>query len=55
MATPIVSGAAALAFWQYRWMTNEMCRQKLLFTAADLGLPWNQQGWGMVDVRKLLS
>ena len=55
MATPIVSGAAALAFWQYPWMSNEMCRQKLLYTAADLGLPWNQQGWGMVDVMRLLS
>lgn len=55
MATPIVSGAAALAFRQCPQMSNETCRQKLLFTAADLGLPWNQQGWGMLDVRKLLS
>lgn len=55
MATPIVSGAAALAFGHDPRMSNEECRQKLLFTATDLHLPWNQQGWGMVNVRRLLS
>ncbi|MDE6640691.1 MAG: S8 family peptidase [Acetatifactor sp.] len=55
MATPIVSGAAALVFQRYPHMSNEECRQKLLFTATDLHLPWNQQGWGMVNVSRLLS
>lgn len=55
MATPIVSGAAALVFQRYPQISNEECRQKLLFTATDLHLPWNQQGWGMVNVRRLLS
>lgn len=55
MATPIVSGAAALAFQRRPQMSNEECRQKLLFTATDLGLPWNQQGWGMVNVRRFLE
>jgi serine protease AprX len=55
MATPIVSAAAALALQKYPYMTNEMCRQKLQFSAKDLGLPWNQQGWGMVNVRRLLE
>ncbi|MCM1191393.1 MAG: S8 family peptidase [Butyrivibrio sp.] len=55
MATPIVAGAAALAFQRYPHMTNESCRQKLLFTATDLHLPWNQQGWGMVNVKRLLG
>ncbi len=55
MATPIVSGAAALAFWRNPWMSNEECRQRLLYTATDLHLPWNQQGWGMVNIRRLLS
>lgn len=54
MATPIVSGAAALAFQKYPGITNEECRQKLQFTATDLGLPWNQQGWGLVNVERLL-
>lgn len=55
MATPIVSGAAALALQKYPSMTNEECRQKLQYTATDLGCPWNQQGWGMVNIRRLLE
>ena len=55
MATPIVSGAAALAFQAYSGMSHEECRDKLLYTAEDLRLPWNQQGWGMVNVGRLLG
>lgn len=55
MATPIVSAAAALAMQRFPGMTNEECKQKLLQTAADLGEPWNQQGWGMLNVRRLLQ
>lgn len=55
MATPIVAGAAALAMQKYPWMTNEECKQKLQFTADDLGLPWNMQGWGMLNVERLLE
>lgn len=54
MATPIVSGAAALAMQKFPQMTNEECKQKLQYTATDLYLPWNQQGWGMVNVERLL-
>ncbi len=55
MATPIVSGAAALVFQKYPGMTNEECKRKLQYTATDLGLPWNRQGWGMVNVERLLD
>lgn len=55
MATPIVAGAAALALQRWPEMTNELCRQKLRFTATDLGIPWNRQGWGMVNVKRLLE
>ena len=55
MATPIVSAAAALAFEKNPAMTNEECRQKLEYTATDLGEPWNQQGWGMVNIKRLLA
>lgn len=55
MATPIVSGAAALMFGKYPEMTNEECKQRLQFTADDLGLPWNMQGWGMLNVGRLLE
>lgn len=55
MATPIISGAIALAFQKYPYMNNEEIRQKLTFTATDLGEAWNKQGWGMVNVRRLLQ
>lgn len=55
MATPVVSGAAALVFQKYPQMTNEQCRQGLQYTATDLGLPWNRQGWGMVNAERLLG
>lgn len=55
MATPIVSGAAALAFQKYSRMTNEECKRKMQYTATDLGISWNRQGWGMLNVERLLS
>lgn len=55
MATPIVTGAAALALERNPELTNEELKQKLTMTATDLGEPWNQQGWGMVNVKRLLK
>lgn len=55
MATPIVTGAIALALQRYPWLSNEEVRSRLIYTAADLGEPWNKQGWGMVNVRGLLA
>lgn len=55
MAAPIVTGAAALALQKYPDMTNEELKQKITMTAIDLNEPWNKQGWGMVNVRRLLS
>lgn len=55
MATPIVSGAAALTFSKFSSMTNEEFKQKLTITATDLGEAWNVQGWGMVNIERLLQ
>lgn len=55
MATPIVSGAAALTFSKFPLMTNDEFKKKLTITATDLGEPWNMQGWGMVNVKRLLE
>lgn len=55
MATPIVAGAAALALQKYPGMTNEELKQKITICATDLREPWNKQGWGMINVRRLLE
>lgn len=55
MATPIISGAAALFFSKYPDKSNEEFKQKLTLTATDLGEAWNVQGWGMVNIKRLLQ
>jgi serine protease AprX len=55
MATPIVSGAIALLLQKYPDLDNETIKQRLHYTAVDLGENWNMQGWGMVNVRRLLN
>lgn len=55
MATPIVSGAAALLLQKYPFYTNAQVKQKLQYTAMDLNEPWNKQGWGMVRIDRLLK
>ena len=54
MATPIVSGVLALALQKQPDLTNKELRQRITFSARDLGEPWNKQGWGMVDAGKML-
>ncbi|MDE7339775.1 MAG: S8 family peptidase [Lachnospiraceae bacterium] len=55
MATPIVSGAAALLLQKYPYMNNEQVKRKMVYSAADLGDFWNKQGWGMLDIQSLLE
>lgn len=55
MATPIVSGAAALVLQKYPGMSNEEFLRRVALTATDLGEPWNKQGFGMLNVRRLLE
>lgn len=55
MATPVVSGAAALAMEKYPKLTNEEFVRRLSLTATDLGEEWNKQGFGMLNVRRLLE
>lgn len=55
MATPIVSGALVLLLQKHPEYSNETAKRKLLYAAKDLGEPWYQQGWGMVDLKRLLS
>lgn len=55
MSTPIVSGAIALLLEKYPHMTNKDVKLYLWEKAVDLGLPRNQQGWGLLDVRNLVG
>lgn len=55
MATPIVSGGIALLLQKYPFYTNEQAKQKLLYTSRDLKEPWNKQGWGMIQIDRLLK
>lgn len=54
MSTPIVSGAIALLLEKYPEMTNRDVKLKLRESCRDIGLPKNQQGWGLLDVERLL-
>lgn len=55
MSTPIVSGAIALLLEKNPNLKNWEIKLKLHDTCRDLGLPRNQQGWGLLDVPRLLS
>ncbi len=55
MATSIVSGALALLLQKHPGLDPEAAKRRLTYTATDLGEPWNKQGWGMVNVAKLLE
>jgi serine protease AprX len=53
MATPVVSGAAALFVQKYPQADNEQVKRRMIYSAHDIGDAWNKQGWGMLDVEKM--
>lgn len=55
MATPVVSGAIALLLHKYPDLTNKEVKLKLRESAVDLGQHWEKQGWGLLNVRRLLE
>ena len=55
MSTPIVSGAIALLLCRNPKMTNRDVKLKLRTGTIDLGYQWQKQGWGLVNIPKLLS
>lgn len=55
MATPIVSGAAALLICKYPDISNAEVKLRMLQSAEDMGLSPNTQGRGMLNIEKLLE
>ena len=55
MSTPIVSGAIALLLEKYPDITPNRIKYHLKKTADNLNYSQNRQGWGLLDVEKLLS
>lgn len=55
MATPIITGCAALLLQSEPYLNNKQVRERLCFSAEDLGIAWNRQGWGMINVKNLLE
>ena len=55
MSTPIVSGAVALLLERFPDMTNKDVKLRLRESSVDIGLPRNQQGWGLLDVGKMIG
>lgn len=55
MATPMITGAIALLLSVHPELTPKEVKIKLRDSAFDLGFPQSKQGWGLLDVKKLLS
>ncbi|WP_439659949.1 S8 family serine peptidase [Lentzea sp. HUAS TT2] len=52
MATPHVAGAAALLAQQHPGWTAQQLKNALVTSAADVGMPWHEQGAGRLDVAR---
>ena len=55
MATPMVSGAAALLLQKWPEMSQETVKKRLLYAATDLKEPWTKQGFGMLNIKRALQ
>lgn len=55
MSTPIVSGAIALLLEKHPELSPNDVKLMLKKCCKNLKLPRNQQGWGLVDIYKLMS
>lgn len=55
MATPIISGAAALYLQKFPYMNNENVKRQMIYSARDMGDAWGKQGWGMLNLEQMCS
>lgn len=54
MAAPMVSGSIALLLSKYSTFSPVEIKLRLYERAVDIGFPVSKQGWGMVDIGRLL-
>ena len=54
MATPIVSGAAALLLEKYPELDNNTVKHRICQSCDDLGFSHSRQGFGQINIQKLL-
>lgn len=54
MSTPVVSGAAALFLQKYPESGNGEVKRRMTYSATDLKEPWYKQGWGMLNIERML-
>ena len=54
MSTPIVTGAIALLLCKYPNMTPREVKIRLKNSSTNLHLPHEKQGWGLLNIEKLL-
>lgn len=55
MAAPVISGCVALLLSSEPDLTNLEVKMRLKNAAEDAGLPFNRQGWGVPNLKKLLG
>lgn len=57
MAAPHVTGALALLFERYPYLSNPQIRDIMLTTATDMGAPGVDEiyGWGMLNLKKAIE
>ncbi len=54
MATPVVTGAVTVLLGRYPYLTPAQVKLRLYETAVDIGKEKSIQGWGRIDVDRLL-
>ncbi len=55
MSTPIVTGAVALLLQKYSHLRPDQVKLMLKKAAINLNYPQNHQGWGLINIYKLLN
>ena len=54
MSTPMISGAVALLLEAHPDMTNKEVKLKIKASCVPIDTPHARQGWGMLNIKKLL-